>query len=773
MNSEILVLTNIVPLFGLIYLAVVILDRQALNRKERALFQILWTMEMLDLLADNTQTVMAALPYPTAVRIAAAAVSYSMRPAMILILIALVYHPKNTLKNRLFLLVPEMIAVAASFSALFSDLCFSYDQNNVLTPGPAFFIPYAVTVLYLAVLIFILLWKKVLDREIEKKVIAVTLGFIIMAMICESFMGIDGISRTAIVICTIFFASALQTTKLHQTIYALQENRELKNALTMLQESKQQLEKNRSVMQMLGEDYTTVIYAPLQGGIIEVIKADESHVIVPNEVSLDIHTATQKYAQAYIIAEERQSFMEQFSLESIEQAVLTGKGITARFDAISHNGKTECMEYHLMPALTNEGAPAAVIGLRNVDEQVQKERLQMNMLREALEQAKAANSVKEQFLSRMSHDIRTPLNGIIGLLKIDELHQDDLQLINSNRRKIQVCADHLLSLVNDVLDMSKIEDNKVSLASTTVYLPDMSDDIETIVRIQGEEKGITMVYDNTGVMTLQHPYICCSPVHVRQILLNLYSNSIKYTDAGGTITTEFREIGVKDDKVILQMIISDTGIGISSEFLPHIFEPFTQDSADARSVYQGTGLGMAIVKGLVDRMDGTIEVESEPGKGTVFTLTIPFVISSADALPSAQQEKQYSLKGMKILLAEDNMLNNEIAVTLLEEAGASITSVYDGQEACDTLLASPDGYYDVIMLDIMMPRMDGLQTAKAIRESGRKESRDIPIIAMSANAFEEDIRKSLDAGMNRHLVKPLDMKIVLSAIVHEYHRYRH
>ena len=284
---------------------------------------------------------------------------------------------------------------------------------------------------------------------------------------------------------------------------------------------------------------------------------------------------------------------------------------------------------------------------------------------------------------------------------------------------------------------------------------------------------LTMVYDNTGVMTLQHPYICCSPVHVRQILLNLYSNSIKYTDAGGTITTEFREIGVKDDKVILQMIISDTGIGISSEFLPHIFEPFTQDSADARSVYQGTGLGMAIVKGLVDRMDGTIEVESEPGKGTVFTLTIPFVISSADALPSAQQEKQYSLKGMKILLAEDNMLNNEIAVTLLEEAGASITSVYDGQEACDTLLASPDGYYDVIMLDIMMPRMDGLQTAKAIRESGRKESRDIPIIAMSANAFEEDIRKSLDAGMNRHLVKPLDMKIVLSAIVHEYHRYRH
>ena len=493
MNSEILVLTNIVPLFGLIYLAVVILDRQALNRKERALFQILWTMEMLDLLADNTQTVMAALPYPTQVRIAAAAVSYSIRPAMILILIALVYHPKNTLKNRLFLLVPEMIAVVASFSALFSDLCFSYDQNNVLTPGPAFFIPYAVTVLYLAVLIFILLWKKVLDREIEKKVIAVTLGFIIMAMICESFMGIDGISRTAIVICTIFFASALQTTKLHQTIYALQENRELKNALTMLQESKQQLEKNRSVMQMLGEDYTTVIYAPLQGGIIEVIKADESHVIVPNEVSLDIHTATQKYAQAYIIAEERQSFMEQFSLESIEQAVLTGKGITARFDAISHNGKTECMEYHLMPALTNEGAPAAVIGLRNVDEQVQKERLQMNMLREALEQAKAANSVKEQFLSRMSHDIRTPLNGIIGLLKIDELHQDDLQLINSNRRKIQVCADHLLSLVNDVLDMSKIEDNKVSLASTTVYLPDMSDDIETIVRMQGEEKGITMV----------------------------------------------------------------------------------------------------------------------------------------------------------------------------------------------------------------------------------------------------------------------------------------
>ncbi|MGM9941532.1 MAG: hybrid sensor histidine kinase/response regulator [Bulleidia sp.] len=762
MDGTTLVLTNIVPLFGLIYLAFVILDHTALSRKERNLFQLLWTLEMISLMSDNMELVMASQNTASNWRILFSAISYSLRPGMIYVLIRLVWNQKLSKTKEFLLVLPQVISVAAAFSAFFTDVVYTYSIDNAFIRGPLGMIQHVIVLIYLVILTYIVIRYQVLDRQIAYRVMFLSLGFIVLSMFFETCMDITGVGRTATVMCTVFFASALQTTKLHQNIHALQENRELKQAMI-------ELRKNRSVMQMLGEDYVTVIYANLTDGTFEVQKSPDScmynNAVQYMETQPDLMKLIDWYARERIIAEERPDFMEQFSRENIMNVLKTGKGITARFDCV-HDDICECMEFHLMPAGHSSGDTAVVIGLRNVDEQVQKEKAQMTMLKEALDAAKVATNAKAQFLSRMSHDIRTPLNGMIGLLHIDGKHSDDLNLINSNREKIMVCADHLLSLVNDVLDMSKLEDGKVQLSRETIYLPQLSDEIETIVAMQGLEKGVRMYYKTSDVLKVTHPYVIASPLHVRQVLLNLYSNAIKYTDPGGEIHTTVSQLGVKDNHVLIQIRIQDNGIGISEEFLPHIFEPFTQESTDARSVYQGTGLGMSIVKGLVDLMGGTIEVQSEVNVGTTFIVTVPFEISDASHMKQERKsDDEYSLEGMRILMAEDNRLNNEIARTILEEAGAQVDAVFDGAAAYQMFMSHPVHTYDIVLLDIMMPKMDGLHTAKAIRSCGRKDADVIPIVAMSANAFEEDRQSSLDAGMNAHLVKPLNMNEVISVIV--------
>lgn len=383
-------------------------------------------------------------------------------------------------------------------------------------------------------------------------------------------------------------------------------------------------------------------------------------------------------------------------------------------------------------------------------------------LREAALQAEKANSAKSMFLSRMSHDIRTPLNGIIGLLNIDEAHFDDQELVRENHKKMLVSADHLLSLINDVLQVSKLEDGRIELAREPLDLVQLSRDVGTIIDARAAEAGITM---ETDVQELPERYIYGSPLHIRQLFLNIYGNCIKYNHVGGKVTTEVRCLGDKDGRVTYRWLITDTGIGMSEEFLQHIFEPFTQENSDSRSVYQGTGLGMTIVKSLVDKMGGIIEVSSRDGQGTQFMITLPFDVAPApEGTQEAAVESTGSIRGMKLLLAEDNELNAEIAQLLLADAGAEITLVGDGKQAVDRFLGDPPGTYDAILMDIMMPVMDGITAARTIRAAERPDARTIPIIAMTANAFEEDAKKCLAAGMNAHLAKPLNIDKVIAAI---------
>lgn len=382
-----------------------------------------------------------------------------------------------------------------------------------------------------------------------------------------------------------------------------------------------------------------------------------------------------------------------------------------------------------------------------------------------LETARKADEAKTAFLSRMSHDIRTPLNGIIGLLDYALRHPEDIETIRKNRKKAYIAANHLLSLVNDILELNKLNEKDVSLSHVPFDLLSLMKEINTISEMRAADYGITL-HTCKLFHHLNQRYIYGSPLHVKQILINIISNAIKYNKPNGSVWCDLKEKSLPNGQEQFAFIISDNGIGMSKEFLQKIFDPFVQASQDdARTVYTGSGLGMAIVKGLVDRMHGTISVQSTPDVGTTITITIPFDKAEAQDCPHTPKTfRPEDLHGIRCLLVEDNDLNTEIAKYILEDAHIQITEAKNGLEALNHFSESPVGYYDIILMDVMMPIMDGLTATKTIRSLPRKDAMTVPIFAMTANAFAEDIEQTRKAGMNEHLTKPLRTEEVLRKI---------
>ncbi len=375
---------------------------------------------------------------------------------------------------------------------------------------------------------------------------------------------------------------------------------------------------------------------------------------------------------------------------------------------------------------------------------------------ELLEKVRRANSAKSEFLSHMSHDLRTPINGILGMLSIMEKIQNDLEQQKACRKKIRVSTQHLLSLVNDVLQVSKLDSGRLAEVEEAFDLHEALDDCITILSVKAEEKGVRLALEEVD---LQHDRLIGNPLHLRQIVMNVIDNAIKYNRPQGSVSVRVKETGCQDGIATYRFVIEDTGIGMEEEFKNHIFELFTQEQQGARTHYNGTGLGMSIVKKLTDRMKGTIEIESQLGKGSVVRIMLPIRIDETHSVQPADEEQnlQRNIAGMRVLLVEDNEINCEIVEFMLKDAGAEVVTANDGKAAVDVFAQSAPGTFDCVLMDLMMPVMSGYEATRVIRGLDRSDAKTVPIIALSANAFEEDVTMAKDAGMNEHLAKPVDM----------------
>ena len=389
-----------------------------------------------------------------------------------------------------------------------------------------------------------------------------------------------------------------------------------------------------------------------------------------------------------------------------------------------------------------------------------REQIHETELEKAVYEAKCANEAKTRFLFNMSHDIRTPMNAIIGFADLLEKHIDEKERVRDYIGKIKSSSEFLLSLINYVLETARIESGKTTLKKEVCCASRLIESLIDVFEPEVCKKGLTYSYTKD----IEHEYVMGDETKVREIFINIIGNSLKYTPAGGKITIDIREIPFdRENYIAYKIVVEDTGIGMSEDYLPHIFEEFSREHTSTESKVVGTGLGLPIVKALIDLMGGTIEIESEVGKGTKTTVMIPFEIATQEQILEEQQkEKEFvpeDIKGKRILVAEDNELNAEITLTVLKEKGLLVERAANGKECVEMLKEKPADYYDMILMDIQMPEMDGYQATEMIRNLGDSRAA-VPIVAMTANAFEEDRQKALDAGMNAHVSKPVDMNVL-------------
>ena len=381
----------------------------------------------------------------------------------------------------------------------------------------------------------------------------------------------------------------------------------------------------------------------------------------------------------------------------------------------------------------------------------------------AAKKAEAANEAKTEFLQRMSHDIRTPINGICGMVNMADHYADDMEKQKEYRTKVKEASNLLLELVNDVLDMSKLESGEIVLEEIPFNLSSIFKEVFVVIEQMASEQNIQIEWEKKEII---HRDFIGSPGYVKRVMMNILSNAVKYNRENGHIYISCMEIPSKQPEMTtMEFVCRDTGIGMTEEFQKCVFEPFAQEHTGSRTKFAGTGLGMSIAKNLIEKMGGSISFESKEGAGTTFVIQVPFKIDpDADKREEQRDVSEKSIKGLHILLAEDNELNMEIAEFVLQNVGADVTKAWNGQEAVELFRKSEPGGFDIILMDIMMPVMNGYEATKMIRSLDREDAKTIPIIAMTANAFTEDRLKAKEAGMNEHIVKPLDVELLIKVI---------
>ena len=416
-------------------------------------------------------------------------------------------------------------------------------------------------------------------------------------------------------------------------------------------------------------------------------------------------------------------------------------------------------EYFQIQKLNNQlidSQRALIRSKRNLEMALEENKKINRKISEARQAAEQASRSKTQFLANMSHDIRTPMNGIIGMLNIADRYVDNPDEVKKYHQKIRMASEYLLSLINDVLDMRKIDQKDIMLLEESVNLRDVIENCRDILEAKAGEQEITL--DTTGMAEFNPPQLMASEVHLRQIFMNIISNAIKYNKYGGKIFIQAIVLEQTEDKVTCRFSVTDTGIGMSEDFQKQMFEPFTQEHGENRSEFKGTGLGLSIVKRIIEEMGGEIRVESELDIGTKFSWDLTFPIDKAiNERAENIPDRIVTLRGIRVLAAEDNSLNSEILKFILEDMGINVNLVENGELAVKAFQESRPGEYAMILMDIMMPVMDGYEASRIIRNMKRPDAAKIPIIALTANAFAEDIVRSSEAGMDAHITKPIDV----------------
>lgn len=467
-------------------------------------------------------------------------------------------------------------------------------------------------------------------------------------------------------------------------------------------------------------------------------------------------------AEECVVERYRAEYRSFTNLETVEERIQEKKSL----DMIFLNTSNRWIYASLVPLFFDKKRGHAIMLLaRDITEERDQELKQKEKLRLAKEQAERANASKTDFLRRMSHDIRTPINGIRGMVHIAKHSLDNPEKQVECLEKIEEASGFLLELVNDVLDMNKLESGDITLVEEPFDLKRVWEECVTLIEPQAVSAGLQFQYQTPEGT---HWHVVGSRLHVRQVLQNIMGNAVKYNREEGSIAVRLREISCDAEKVEFEFVCADTGLGMRKEFQAHAFDAFAQEHTNSRTTFQGTGLGLAIAKELVEQMDGSIGFESEEGKGTTFTIRFRFAMANEKPRQEKKKVSREALKGMQVLLVEDNSLNMEIAEFLLESQDIIVTKAWNGKEAVAQFAKQKVGGFDMIFMDIMMPEMDGLQATELIRAMEREDAKRVPIIAMTANAFADDIQRSREAGMDAHLSKPLE-ETELFSVIQKYH----
>ena len=549
------------------------------------------------------------------------------------------------------------------------------------------------------------------------------------------------------------------------------------------QEKNKALAEQYAIIDTLARNFKNVFLANLNSGTAKVMRlADDYDVkavlaVMENEFPFD--AVIKQWIQEYVHPDDRTRMAETLSFSNLRKVFSEREEYNGTYRS-TEGGSLHHYQFDFRKA---DDRGNVVAGFQVIDaiveeheQQAKREREQQEALAEALAAAQQANKAKTSFLNSMSHDIRTPMNAIVGFTALAQTHSDDQAQVQDYLEKISTSSMHLLSLINDILDMSRIESGTVKIHETDVHIPDLMHDLRTMIQSLIKAKNQNLFIETQDVV---HEDVIADKLRLNQVLLNIVGNAIKFTPAGGDIIIRLVEKPCSlKGYTTYEFSVKDNGIGMSKEFIGHIFDTFSREYTSTVSGIQGTGLGMAITKNIVEMMGGNIRVESEVGKGSLFTVTLNLrlgkeflkkeSISEQRAVPTQlgikEKEAAFAYSGKRVLLVEDNELNREIATALLEEAGMKVDSVDDGDIAVSTINNAPADRYDLIFMDIQMPKMDGYTATREIRTLPDNRKANIPIIAMTANAFEEDKRKSFESGMNGHIIKPISMEEIAKVL---------